>query len=142
MWDLASGEEITTFSGHAAPALITGIAFSPDGKTVLTGADDKFAYQWDAATGQESRAFSGEGLATAGADGSIRTYTLQLDQLTALARARRLGAPNVDQRTAFPNTCCNNCFALPASRFWYTNRVLPLAALNSIRCTVWLVCWS
>ena len=88
MWDLASGEEITTFSGHAATALITGIAFSPDGKTVFTGADDKFAYPWDAATGQESRAFSGEGLATAGADGSIRTYTLQPDQLTALARAR------------------------------------------------------
>jgi WD40 repeat protein len=42
-WDLASGEEITTFSGHAATALITGIAFSPDGKTVFTGADDKLS---------------------------------------------------------------------------------------------------
>ena len=30
----------------------------------------------------------GKHLATAGADGSIRTYTLQLDQLIALARAR------------------------------------------------------
>ena len=34
------------------PALVQTVAFSPDGKTVLTGCWDKTARLWDAATGQ------------------------------------------------------------------------------------------
>ena len=61
VWDVARGSELTTFSGHATQALVTGIAFSPDGATVFTGADDKFVYQWDAATAEIVRAFSSDG---------------------------------------------------------------------------------
>jgi WD40 repeat protein len=61
VWDLAGGGEITTFNGHAPSSLITGIAFSPDGKSVFTGADDTFVYRWDAATGRKLDAFSNEG---------------------------------------------------------------------------------
>ena len=62
VWDLTNGDEITSFRGSTYPATITNIAFSPDGRTVFTGvAEDKFIYQWDAASGQERMAFSGEG---------------------------------------------------------------------------------
>ena len=32
--------------------LVSAVAFSPDGKTVLTGSSDKTARLWDAATGR------------------------------------------------------------------------------------------
>ena len=32
--------------------MVTSVAFSPDGKTMLTGCSDKTARLWDAATGQ------------------------------------------------------------------------------------------
>ena len=35
---------------HQSP--VFAVAFSPDGKTVLTGSGDKTARLWDAATGQ------------------------------------------------------------------------------------------
>ena len=60
VWNLANKDGIT-FKGHSSTALVTGIAFSPDGNTVFTGADDKFVYQWDSITGQTVQTFSGEG---------------------------------------------------------------------------------
>ena len=36
-------------------ASVQAVAFSPDGKTVLTGSWDKTARLWDAATGQPHR---------------------------------------------------------------------------------------
>ena len=61
VWDLASGVEITTFSGHTSPVWLTDVTFSADGRSVFTGGDDDFVRQWDAGTGQEIRTFSGDG---------------------------------------------------------------------------------
>jgi WD40 repeat protein len=68
LWDAETGQEIRTFLGHTG--LVNSVAFSPDGKRVLTGAglhgrpgsdsdEDNTAKLWDAETGQELRTFRG-----------------------------------------------------------------------------------
>jgi WD40 repeat protein/transcriptional regulator with XRE-family HTH domain len=100
LWDVESGEKLHTLSGHAG--LVLRLAFNQDGSRLASASFDRLAKVWDVGTGDElfslygntgnvfgvSFSPDGERLATAGADGSIRTYTLQLDQLTALARDR------------------------------------------------------
>jgi WD40 repeat protein len=79
-WEVASGNEIRTCSGHTKN--VCCLAFARDGKTLVSGGDDKTLRFWDPATGKELRclkniqngvravAFSPDGkrLATAGWD--------------------------------------------------------------------------
>jgi WD40 repeat protein/class 3 adenylate cyclase len=51
LWDAATGEEVHKFIGHTA--MITSVAFSPDGNTILTGSLDGTARLWDTVTGKE-----------------------------------------------------------------------------------------
>ena len=39
MWDLASGEVKSTLEGHTDD--VNTVAISPDGKTIVSGSDDK-----------------------------------------------------------------------------------------------------
>jgi hypothetical protein len=57
LWNLATGDEILTLSGHTDAVL--GVTFSPDGKTALTASADKTVRLWDLATGDEIRRFEG-----------------------------------------------------------------------------------
>ncbi|MFH1085637.1 MAG: adenylate/guanylate cyclase domain-containing protein [Chloroflexota bacterium] len=100
VWDLASSDKLLQLSGHNG--LIARLAFSPDGARLATGSFDKLAKVWDAQTGQELMtlygntgnvfgvSFSPDGrhVATAGGDGTMRIYTLDMDELTDLARSR------------------------------------------------------
>ncbi|MBK6930212.1 MAG: caspase family protein [Saprospirales bacterium] len=52
--DSASGQAIRTFTGHRNE--VTAVAFSPDGKSVLTGSYDQSAILWDS-TGQRAQTF-------------------------------------------------------------------------------------
>ena len=56
LWDSATGKEIRRLEGNSQASII---AFSPDGRTVLTGSHDLTARLWEVATGKEIRRLEG-----------------------------------------------------------------------------------
>ncbi len=57
MWDAETGQEILSLKGHRE--IVRSVAWSPDGKRILTGSDDKTAKVWDAEKGQELLSLKG-----------------------------------------------------------------------------------
>ena len=57
LWDLPSGKEIRTFTGHQN--IVWGCAVSPDGKNVVSASEDQTLKLWDLQNGKEIRTFSG-----------------------------------------------------------------------------------
>jgi WD40 repeat protein len=57
LWDVATGKEIRSFKGHSNE--VKSVAFSPDGRFVLTGSMDGTARMWDASTARQIRSFAG-----------------------------------------------------------------------------------
>ncbi len=58
LWDVATGNEIRTFT-HQSPDGLRSVAFSPDGTEILIGGGwDCQAKLWDASTGNEIRSFA------------------------------------------------------------------------------------
>jgi hypothetical protein len=55
LWDLASGREIRTFTGHTDR--VTSVAFAPDGRTALSGSKDDTLKLWDVASGLPGQLF-------------------------------------------------------------------------------------
>jgi WD40 repeat protein len=64
IWDLASGEELFSLSGHVNPRIISYLAFSPEGSRLASGAQGWEAPNdslilWDVGAGRELQRFSG-----------------------------------------------------------------------------------
>ena len=49
LWDVATGALLQTLEGHTDS--VTSVAFSPNGKQVVSGSDDQTVRLWDTATG-------------------------------------------------------------------------------------------
>lgn len=57
LWDVASGKILRRLEGHTAP--VTAVAFSPNGKTAISGSSDMSLIFWGLAGGAEIRRFEG-----------------------------------------------------------------------------------
>lgn len=53
LWDISSGKELLTLTGHAKE--IHALFFSPDGKSLTTASEDGSVRFWDTSTGKEKR---------------------------------------------------------------------------------------
>jgi WD40 repeat protein/DNA-binding SARP family transcriptional activator/energy-coupling factor transporter ATP-binding protein EcfA2 len=99
-WDTIQKIKILTLTGHAG--LNARLAFTQDGSRLASANFDGLAKVWDVHSGQElfslygntsnvfGVAFSPDGsrLATAGGDGTLRIFTMDMNELVALARSR------------------------------------------------------
>jgi WD40 repeat protein len=65
VWDLVTGIEVHRLKGHGVnflefrPGAVLAIAFSPDGRWILSGSRDQTARLWDATCGKELCRFEG-----------------------------------------------------------------------------------
>jgi WD40 repeat protein len=99
-YEISSSYPVRALAGHAG--LINGLTFSRDGGWLASASFDRLAKVWSVDTGAEqfslygntsnvfAVSFSEDGrlIATSGADGTVRTYTTQLDELVSIAKAR------------------------------------------------------
>jgi RNA polymerase sigma factor (sigma-70 family) len=111
LWDMATARELRAFTGHTGQ--ITGVAFTRDGKQLLSCAQDATVRVWDVGTGAEVRQLRGHdggatGLALAPDGKTVATAsqddTARLWDVATGAEVRSLAhAPGVLARVAGVN---------------------------------------
>ena len=102
IWDLGQEKEIQKLAGHGDK--VTALAFSPDGRTLVTGGADHTIRLWDVGTGRERRrlsegyesdpqiAFSRDGaLMALAADAGIELWETKSDTKISVCRPPSTG---------------------------------------------------
>ena len=90
VWDVQTGQVVLDLTGHGD--VVIGVAFSPDGRQLLTGSLDQTARVWDVATGREERVFTGH-------TGAIYEVAFASDGATVLTASADKTARLWDART-------------------------------------------
>ena len=60
VWAAESGALLRTLEGHAA--IVTSVAYSPDGSRIVSGSGDNTARVWDAGSGKKIRTIKSQAL--------------------------------------------------------------------------------
>jgi hypothetical protein len=81
LWQLLNDQSVRTFTEHSG--YVTSVAFSPDGRTALSGSNDKTLKLWDVATGKELRTFTGN-------PDAVSSLAISPDGRTALSGSLRI----------------------------------------------------
>jgi WD40 repeat protein len=122
LWEVATGKERQHYSGHTEA--VSAVAFSSDGRRILSGSFDRTLRLWQASTGRELYRYVGSGgvvnavtflpdghhAVSGGEDRTLRTWNLPLDVPDLVKRLsnremrddaiRELGRYGVDGRSA------------------------------------------
>jgi WD40 repeat protein len=59
-WDAQTGKALPSGGGHQGA--ITGLAFTPDGRSIVTASQDSSLREWETSTGEEKRKVGGNGM--------------------------------------------------------------------------------
>jgi WD40 repeat protein/Tfp pilus assembly protein PilF len=123
LWSASSGQQVQVLESapdSGQPSPVRQLAFSPDGRTLVSVGLDRQITRWDLAAGRllstvpdirpgaVSAAFSpdGESLAVGGVDGVIRVYALSAEALVLAARSRPpFALPDSDCRRHVSRDC-------------------------------------
>src|SRR5262249_795782 len=129
LWDVAKGTELRPFTGHYLT--ISYLAFSADGKKLISGGEDRTARVWEAASGKElsvherheaavtTVAFAPDGRTVASGDRATRTHVWDAATGKLLHRlASELPAPKRTQPAILVLR-----FSPDGKTFWVGSRV-------------------
>jgi len=98
IWDAVTGTELATLYGHRDE--VFSVAWRPDGQRLATASADRTVRIWDPRTGLElfslplhtqgvtSVSWDPDGKRLAAASSVVQVYTMDIDQLSVLARSR------------------------------------------------------